>query len=524
TVIRGPSATLFGNASGGAILLNSRPTADTPYLRSDLTAGNHGYRRFRLEVGGHQLLGSYLHNEFDGFRDHANTESDLINARLKQALGNGEVTASISSLDIEALDPGGLTAEQVDTDRSAARPQNIQFNAGETIEQQRMSLHWEADIAGWSLQTTGYAGQRDFANRLPFTDGGQVRFDRNFGGLGLTANKRFDKHKISLGLDAQAQNDDRQRFDNNDGQRGARRLDQDERARSTGVFLRDTVAIRQNWQASLGLRYDRLKLSADDNFTSDGDDSGNRSIDDWSADASLSHWRGEQMFYLRLASSFETPTITELANPNGGGFNADLDSSRAINYEFGMRGHWQAYSYTAAIYRIDVEDELLPFELASQPGRRFFRNAGETQRQGLELSLVRELNAAWTLRSQANLSQQEFESGALRGNALPGLPERTLRFGLHYRQHAWQLAAIARHVGRLYADDANNTVVPSYEVLDLQGRWNLRKNISMQFGIDNLLDEDYNDNIRINAFGGRYFEPAAGRSYRLSLSYRLSAG
>ncbi|MDX1496299.1 MAG: TonB-dependent receptor plug domain-containing protein, partial [Salinisphaeraceae bacterium] len=132
TVIRGPSATLFGNASGGAILLNSRPTADTPYLRSDLTAGNHGYRRFRLEVGGHQLLGSYLHNEFDGFRDHAKTESDLINASLKQALCKGQITASISSLDIEALDPGGLTAEQVDTDRSAARPQNIQFNAGET--------------------------------------------------------------------------------------------------------------------------------------------------------------------------------------------------------------------------------------------------------------------------------------------------------------------------------------------------------------------------------------------------------
>jgi len=30
-------------------------------------------------------------------------------------------------------------------------------------------------------------------------------------------------------------------------------------------------------------------------------------------------------------------------------------------------------------------------------------------------------------------------------------------------------------------------------------------------GINNLFDESYNDNIRINAFGGRYFEPAPGR-------------
>jgi iron complex outermembrane receptor protein len=29
-------------------------------------------------------------------------------------------------------------------------------------------------------------------------------------------------------------------------------------------------------------------------------------------------------------------------------------------------------------------------------------------------------------------------------------------------------------------------------------------------GINNALGATYNDNIRINAFGGRYFEPAAG--------------
>jgi iron complex outermembrane receptor protein len=31
-------------------------------------------------------------------------------------------------------------------------------------------------------------------------------------------------------------------------------------------------------------------------------------------------------------------------------------------------------------------------------------------------------------------------------------------------------------------------------------------------GINNLFDESYNNNIRINAFGGRYFEPATGRN------------
>jgi iron complex outermembrane receptor protein len=29
------------------------------------------------------------------------------------------------------------------------------------------------------------------------------------------------------------------------------------------------------------------------------------------------------------------------------------------------------------------------------------------------------------------------------------------------------------------------------------------------FGINNVLDVAYNDNVRINAFGGRFFEPGA---------------
>jgi len=35
-------------------------------------------------------------------------------------------------------------------------------------------------------------------------------------------------------------------------------------------------------------------------------------------------------------------------------------------------------------------------------------------------------------------------------------------------------------------------------------------NIIPFISIDNLLNQDYYDNIRINAFGSRFYEPAAG--------------
>ncbi|HQO77748.1 MAG TPA: TonB-dependent receptor, partial [Thermodesulfobacteriota bacterium] len=66
-----------------------------------------------------------------------------------------------------------------------------------------------------------------------------------------------------------------------------------------------------------------------------------------------------------------------------------------------------------------------------------------------------------------------------------------------------------------YANDENTVENDSYTATEVRlvyeatiGRWLL----SPFFGIDNLFDEEYNSNVRINANGGRYFEPAPGRN------------
>lgn len=528
-VIRGPSATLFGNAAGGAILLETREPAANPEARLDLQAGNFGNRRLRLEgshqLGGSNILGAYTQADADAARDHAHTDTELLNLRLTQSLANGKLSAWISRLDITSEDPGGLTESEVRLDRRAARDRNVQFNAGETIEQQRAALSWNGSVKNWSLQTTGYAGQREFANRLPFAGGGQVQFDRSFAGFGATVSRTFEgttvRQQFSMGLDMQLQKDDRERFDNNNGMRGARTLAQDEEASSAGFFIRDTIALTDHWETSLGLRHDMLNLEVDDRFLSDGDESGDRDIDNTSADISLSRYFDQTMVYGRLATSFETPTFTELANPNGGGFNPELESTEALNREIGIKGQWSILEYTAAIYSIKVDDELVPFELASQPGRRFFRNAGKTQRKGIELTGLYLLTDRWQINSNYSYADNEFENGALSGNQLPGLPEHTVWLSSNHKLGNWNLALSGQYIGRLYADDSNTESVEGYGLVHAQSRYRHGEHIEFSAAIDNLLDKKYNDNIRINAFGGRYFEPAAGRTYRLNLKLKF---
>ena len=48
-----------------------------------------------------------------------------------------------------------------------------------------------------------------------------------------------------------------------------------------------------------------------------------------------------------------------------------------------------------------------------------------------------------------------------------------------------------------------------------------QQNVTPFISIENLLNEDYFDNIRINAFGSRFYEPASGINFVCGLKLQL---
>ena len=65
-----------------------------------------------------------------------------------------------------------------------------------------------------------------------------------------------------------------------------------------------------------------------------------------------------------------------------------------------------------------------------------------------------------------------------------------------------------RLIGELFADNLNETQVSSYNLLNITYSKQILNNSEIYLGVNNLLDVNYFDNIRINAFGKRYYEPA----------------
>ncbi len=541
-VIRGPASSLYGNASGGAILIESEQGPVIPFAEARATTGDFGFNKLQVKTGGETGKLNYLVNlsdtTTDGYRDHSEFENTQLNARFKLELpADSSLLTSIHHTDQPiANDPGGITSEDVELDPTQAREQNVDFDAGESLQQTRIGLLYKTSLSeDRELEARIYHTDRDFSNRLPFQGGGAVKLDRGFTGAGIKLILGGDladrRNRLLVGLDYDRQDDDRSRFDNLMGVKGAQTLDQNELVTSVGAYLQNETRLSDTAELTAGLRYDEVEFDVSDRFLSDGDDSGKIGLNQISPMAGISiKISSNTHLYATVSTAFETPTTTEFANPTGGGFNKALDPQESTNYEYGIKQLTDSYRFEAALFHIDVDDELTSFELSAQPGRTFYENAGSSSRDGLELSYTRQLTAELGLSLAYTYSDFVFDrftnadGDVFDGNHIPGIPDDLLYLDLTWFGNSgfyasWDIT----YTSEIFADNANQTSVDSSNVSNLRfghngfyDEWE----VGTFLGVNNLFDEDYNNNIRINAFGDRFFEPAPERNAYIGITVR----
>jgi len=541
-VLRGPASSLYGNASGGVISISSELGSEDPYIEGRLAGGEFGYQQVQLKSAGNWGDSDYLFNvsrtALDGYRDHSEVRGGLLNTKLSVPLNDTDkLILSFNHTDQPtADDAGGINAAQAASDPSSARLQNVQFDGGESLSQQRLGLVYERNRPAGDLTLRNYYVWRDFQNLLPFTAGGAVDLGRFYYGVGAQyslGDSLPDNLKLAFGVDFDRQDDDRKRFDNNDGVIGVKTFDQNETVTSTGIYMQGQYEIGDAWSLLAGLRYDELSYDVGDRFLADGDDSGNLDFNEVSPSLGVNYKMGSGVLFASYSSSFETPTTTELANPDAsGGFNPALNPQLADNFEIGFKRSAGRLYYEVALFTIDLQDELIPYELAAFPGRTFYSNAGSSTRNGVETAISWALEGG--LRVDASYTWSDFSfdrfvddnGNDFSGNQLPGLPKQFGYLGLTYNSESGLSGTIETvYSGELYADNANNDKVSGYSIANLRvgkeftnGRWLYRPYV----GINNLFDRAYNSNIRINAFGGRYYEPAPPRNFYAGIVVNFS--
>ena len=530
-VIRGPSSILYGNSSGGVININTLSNNSLPYFKTSAVFGAYQYQSIQrtrvFDWNNSSLVVHYDKRKSNGYRDFSGYKSNILNLKyLRDVNKKNKIVWQLNYTDSPyAKDAGGLKLSEVEDNRRQSRKNNFDYDTYEKVKHLKTGFSWKHfNDDNSSIESYFFYQKRDFNSKLPFNYGGIIFLERDYYGLGTKYSKQFfsdNKFRtITLGIDHSNQQDDRKRFKNNLGEKGENTFDQIEKFKSTGVYFINQTNYLSGILFRYGVRYDENKIGTDsESFIS---------LNKFNPSLGVSYSINDSNnIYFSAGTSFETPTLNELSNnPNGNGLNKSLDPSSSINYEIGWRNTASNLTFDAIVYLINTDNEILPYELEQFPGKNFYRNVGSTRRYGIELTSQLlfskgKLNLSYT-NAKNTFNDFVLDGKNLNGLSLPGIPNQILDIELIFNlSNKSDLLINNRLIGELYADNLNETEVSSYNLFNITYSTKIFNNSEIYLGVNNLFDVNYFDNIRINAFGKRYYEPAPKRNFHFGLNFSL---
>ena len=553
-VMRGTASSLYGNAGGGVVdLRTSEPPAVPLSAAARLWSGGFGSQRIVAKASGAGSGFGYQANgartESDGYRDHSRQRMTNGFARLSLDARGGSYALQWLGMNTPvAQNPGALTRAQVEVNPRLADPLSIRKGARKAVTQSQLGVTARHASVRGEIEASAYAGTRSLDNPLAFaivdlgraTSGGSLRATLPMALLGAT-------HRLTVGTELQLQNDLRRNFTNcNDiprptvptatcpnlgVERGTLTLDQREIVSSFGSYVRNEIQLGERYVLTASARADAVRFRVKDRLitATNPDDSGRRVLDAVSPMIGiLARLSGSHSVYANVASAFETPTATELGNqPSGAaGINRDLKPQRSSTYEVGAKGVGAGgLQYNVSLFATGVRDELIPFDIPSGGGRRYFRNAGRTSRRGAELGLGAavggvELGGAYTY---ANYRFIDFtvDTSNYAGNRIPGIPRQTLQASGTWRSAIATLVTEATIADRMPVNDANSESSPGYAIFNARlvtSAWMGRAGAELTLGAQNVFNKRYVSSVSVNAAAGKFYEPGAQRSVYVGLT------
>ena len=421
-----------------------------------------------------------------------------------------------------AYDPGGLNIESVQENRSQARDRNVLYNSQESVQQIQsgLVLDWKTKLG--EVNSNLYYSKRDFIGLLPFTNGGYVNLNRNFYGAEISLKGKSQNFEWIIGTSIQDQNDDRKRFENNEGEKGLKVVDQIESFNSFGTFILGSFN-KPKYSLQAGLRYDFHNISLEDNMGIDQQFIDySKQLKAFSPNLGLIYsLSNNEEIYINYGHAYETPSLSELsANPSGVGFNDELSPMISRGLDLGYRKLSQNLSFSLTLFYIDSKDEIVRYELEGFDGMNFYRNLGTSKRLGSEFYATYKFGKAGVLNASYTHAKYKFENQGVNGS-LAGIPKSNFLFEWLYNYKDIFLKLDVKYVNSLFADNNNEVIVPSYMLsnIAIKNKFILKSfSLDIALQIRNLFNKYYFDNIRTNAFGNRFYEPASLRNFIISIN------
>ncbi|WP_245224686.1 TonB-dependent receptor domain-containing protein [Pseudozobellia sp. WGM2] len=557
-VIKGPKASAFGANLGGAIILTPKEAlGKSTNFSNNLTIGSFGMTKNNLSFNhfdGKLRLGlQYGHLETDGYRDNSQLDRDglLLNTSYRI---NSKNTISLL---VNHIDYTAHIASSLGETAFNENPQQAAANWGgvsgfETNNYSLLGLSYAHNFSKNLENTTSifYSYLDHFEQRprpLGFLDeytngyGFRTRFSGDF--------KLGEKNtEYIIGAELYKDEYNWQLFETleaplDNSLQGEQFADNNEFRTQMNIFSSLLFDITPDFSAQLGLNINKTKYDFRDQFNAGADNkSAQRDFETiFLPSLNLNYAIAESVdLFANVSRGFSNPTVEQTLTPDGV-INPDIAQETGTNYEVGtdLYFHDRKFHINFVAYQMDVRNLLVAERVAED--QYIGRNAGKTKHRGIEIMM----DYLWNISPNVQLSPflsytlndhsfVEFvdEDENYSGNPLTGVPKQQRTAGIQLRlfnDFYWNTTH--RHISEIPLRDDNSLESDPYTVFTTRLGWHknlsTRFTLGIDFGVDNIFDEDYASSVLINAgsFGGepRYYYPGNPRNFygSLRLGYKL---
>ncbi|WP_417592901.1 TonB-dependent receptor family protein [Parasphingorhabdus sp.] len=491
-VYRGANALRFGSGTLGGAINGVTPTGRTAegvYLRGDIGSFDsyRGLLSFGASKGAGDVWAAISTDTSDGDRDHAKRDSLRFHGNVGLEISPTVKTrfyASYNNIDQEI--PGALNFEDALNDPTKG---NFVNDQARDIESLRLQNRTSFDFGAAKLEAGVFLNVKSLYHPIfqvvdqdSVDRGGFFRLDYMSGPFELTVGgeMRFGTVKSK-------------RFVNIDGERGALAFDADQKARTANLYAELRLKATDRLSLVAGGIYADGYRQQQENFNSFA--GGPRDIfaraefDAFSPKFGLLYEANEDLqFFANYSRSAEFPGFIELAQISQF---VPVEAQTAWTAEIGTRGTAGAFSWDLAIYRADLNGELLQFNIGPDiPASTF--NAGRTRHQGIEAGLTFEPTEWLRIRQTYQYSDFAFRDDAQFGdNRLPVVPRHAYRGEIRLGTDAMHIAPSIEWVPEgAFADYSNSLRVSGYAMIGLTAGYNVTDGVDLFLDARNLTDKN----------------------------------
>ena len=225
--------------------------------------------------------------------------------------------------------------------------------------------------------------------------------------------------------------------------------------------------------------------------------------------------------YSSYSEGTANPTVFEMIDQEHNAYNTNLVSEIGTLYETGIKHHIEALniSYSITAYQFNITGAILPYK---DNDLDRYRNAGSTTQQGIEWSVkytsdLIKNKLSITAWNNGGLNNPRFvnyqvDENKLGGYRIPGVALAQVNSGLDIQFKGFSLAIQDFWLDRMPLNNINTEWSSSYHLTNIIFHYHFNRNKSLQWsvhaGANNVLNTSYTSFFNLNAFGGKYYNPA----------------